>query len=194
MILLLKWKGYSSLAVQYRWWLTQLLFSGTWSHCNKLLSNRLPCPHHFSTHLAFWSTTVSGLLCSCIVTVTPFAQCILWWIVREGRDLEVNQSSLARLSAWNIEKQDVRASRNSDRLIFSGHFSVAIMLYLFITPLELGIKLGDNLSDTRESLARSYLNLDAFCKKRSAFTICCRILTTELTWHRCISHRNNCIV
>jgi len=70
----LKQKAYNSLAGQYHCWRTQLMFRGAWLPWIKLLSNLFPCSHHFSTPFPLSTTTVSGLLCCCIVTETPFAQ------------------------------------------------------------------------------------------------------------------------
>jgi len=61
-----KWEAYNRLAGQYPCWRTELWFPGARSRWIKILSNRLPCPRHYSTHLAVWTTTVSGLLCCCI--------------------------------------------------------------------------------------------------------------------------------
>jgi len=83
LILLLKWKAYNSLAGHYPCWRTQRLFHGDQSPWINILSNWFPCLRHFSTHLAVWTTTVSGLLCCCIVTVTLCAQYILWWRIHD---------------------------------------------------------------------------------------------------------------
>ena len=104
LILSLKWTAYYSLAGQYPCWRTQLLFRGARSPWIKILFNRLPCPDHFSMHIAFWTPTVSGLLCCCIVTVTPFARYIFWRRMYNARDPEVRRSRLALESAWNVEK------------------------------------------------------------------------------------------
>jgi len=78
LVLPLKCEEYSSLPGQYPCWSTQLMVCGALSPCSKILSNWLPFPSNFSPHLAFWSTTVSGLLWCCTVTMTPFAA----WIFR----------------------------------------------------------------------------------------------------------------
>ena len=61
-----------------------------------------------------------------------------WW------NPELCRSRLALWSAWNVKKYDVRASVNCDMLRHSWNVKVESTLYLLITPLMQGIKLGNN--------------------------------------------------
>jgi len=192
LILLLKWNANNSLAGQYPCWRAQLYCCGARSPWIKILSNQLPCPCHFFIHLAFWPTTGSALFYCWIVTVTPFAQYIFWRRIQDVWDPPVCRSRLPLVSAWNVEKWDVRASINSDMLVPSRHDRVAIMLRLLLTLLLRGIKPGDTLSDARESAIRSSLHISAFGESGSDLMICSRILTVNLIWKRPVSHRNIC--
>jgi len=188
----LKQQSLSSLAEQYPWWRTRQLFRGARSPSIIILLNQLPCPCHFSTHLAFWTTTVSGLLCCSIVTVTLSTWYIFSLRIHIGRDQEVCRYRLNLVFIWNVKKYDVRASIYSYMLIPSGNNRVAIVLHLLMAPLMWGINPGDTLSGTRESLTRSFLHTSSFGERGSDWTICSRTLTLDLKLNRCSSHRNIC--
>jgi len=188
LIVSLKRKAYDSLGGQDPCWHTELLFRGARSPLIKILSNQLPCLCQISTHLAFWTTTVSGLLCCCIVTVTTLTPYTFWRRINDAWNPEVLRSRLALICAWNVEKLDVWVSINTDMLIPSGNVRVAIVLHLLITPLMRRIKPGDNLSDTRESPKRGFRRTSALSERGFDFTICCKMQTFDLIWNKCDYH------
>jgi len=151
--------AYSRLAGHYPSWCTQPLFCGARSDCIKILSNALSCSRHFSTHLVFWTETASGLLCCCILTVTPFTQCIFCQRIHNAWDLEVRRSRLVLTSTWNVERYDLSTWITSYMLIPPGNVWGRIVLHLLITPSMRGIKLGVNVLDTWECPTRSCLEI-----------------------------------
>jgi len=192
LILSLKWKAYNCLTRSYPGGLTQLWLRGARSTWIKILSNRLPCPHHISTHLAIWTITVSGSLSSCIVTVTPFTWYIYRRSIHDWRNPEYCRSSLVLIYTWNLKKWDVRTSINSDVLISSGNFRVTSKLHFCITPLIQYLKLGDSLSDGRESPAGSFLWLSACGRRVADLMIRSNMRMFNVISTRRVSHRNIC--
>jgi len=130
--MLLKHNVCSSLIGQSACYYILLLFCWTWSFCNKVLSNQVPCLYHFTIYLAYLKNTIYWLFYYWMISVMPFG----WQMVDQISTIHWNQRSiLYDLYVYTLEISNNRLSEYQFTVIYWNYLelpkkSCCICLYL----------------------------------------------------------------